>query len=359
MADTYRSYLQGLANNGNKEALGLLQVVGDDGRVNDTFQAKGTSVNVSGGQFNKGQINSLNSNYYGQFNNRGNDGGSYVGGGGSGGGSGATAAQERALYDDQINYLNSILGNLGTQRDQGVRRIDQSADATARRLAEQKAKAMAGYDQQTLKNAQDKQKGVENVDDFANNSYKNLMRVLLGANAGSSSVSRELVPTLISKSAGTRRQGVFNTAGENEQAIVSARGDAEDQYRYSEEDLGNQRRQSKEDFLRGILGQEQELLGKRSSLEAQRAAASGASYEGTRAATAGTRAELDSRNAQLNALFGQFAPSFTAKAVNTKTPELGQFQVDPAQIRADQNMPGESRYYLSQIKKKQQQEGVV
>jgi len=274
------------------------------------------------------------------------------------GGGGYSAAETQALYDDQIAQLNTILGTIGTQRNQGLTRLQQSALDAKNRLTEQKNKTMQGYDQQSLKNAQDKQRGVEQVDDFANNSYKNLQRVLQGGNAGNSSVGRQLVPQLVSKSAGTRRQGVFNAAGENDAAITSARGDAEDQYGYSFQDLENQRKSQQENFLSGIYQQEQDLYGKRAGIEAQRAAATGAGYEGVRAATAGSRAEIDSRAAQLNSLFGQFAPTFNARAVNTKTPDLKSYQLDPALIKGDQNIPQESRFYLPNLKKKEQNQGL-
>jgi hypothetical protein len=294
----------------------------------------------------------------------GNDAGSgqysggYSGGSNGGGGSAYSARDTQLQFQDQIDQINRLLGNIGVQRDQGNQRLESSFNDQNARLSEQEAKAMADYDQQQIKNGQQKQRGVEQVDNFANNSYNSLQALLRGGNAANSSVGRSLVPQLVSKSAGTRRQGVFDTAGENEQAIVSARGDAKDQFGYSKQDLMNQKRAQQEQFMQGILGQEQDLLGKRGGLESQRAAATGAGYEAARNAAAGTRGEIDSRTAQLNALFGQFAPTFNARAVNLKTPELSQFQVDQAQIRGDQSTPGETRAYLPALKKRQQEMGI-
>lgn len=302
------------------------------GDINNLYKSYSSSQNKNNAPANNNTNNKNNSNY--------------------------TTGQTQALYDDQIAQLNSILGNIGNQRSQGLSRLEQSALDAKNRLTEQKTKTMQGYDQQSLKNAQDKQRGVEQVDDFANNSYKNLQRVLQGGNAGNSSVGRQLVPQLVSKSAGTRRQGVFNAAGENDASIASARGDAEDQYGYSFQDLENQRKSQQENFLSGIYQQEQDLYGKRAGIEAQKAAATGAGYEGVRAATAGSRAEIDSRAAQLNALFGQFAPTFNAKAVNTKTPDLKSYQIDPALIKGDQSIPQESRFYLPNLKKKEDNQGL-
>lgn len=273
---------------------------------------------------------------------------------GGGGYAGPTAADERVYYDDQIANINRLLGVVGAQRDAGLDRLNRSFADQGARLGEQETKAMAGYDQQSLENSQDKQRGVESVDQFASNSYKSLQGILRGANSGNSSVARELVPYLVSKGAGTRRQGVFDQAGKNEQSIVSARGDAEDQFRYSREDLENQRKEQEQSFRTGILNKESDLLSQRGSLETARAQATGAGYAAARDAAAASQAGLAERQNQLAALFGQFAPTFNARATNLKTPELGRFTVDPAKISASSNLPTESSYYLTQLRKKEQ-----
>lgn len=134
-----------------------------------------------------------------------------------------SAADEQAAYDDQINNINKLLGYTATQKEQGLASLQSGFDDETRKLGDAKTKTMAGYDEQNVENSQNKQRGVEDVDQYANSSYNNLQRILQGSHAGNSSVGRELVPYLVSKSAGTRRQGVFDTAGKNEQAIVKAR----------------------------------------------------------------------------------------------------------------------------------------
>jgi len=267
---------------------------------------------------------------------------------------GPTAADERAYYDDQINALNQLLGLTNSQRDAGLGNLTNSFNSQTQRLAEQKAKTLQGYADQGVENAQSKQRGVEQVDQFANNSYNSLQRLLQGGNAGNSSVGRELIPYLISKGAGQRRQGVFDQAGKNDQSIASARGDAEDQYRYSEEDLSNQRKSQEQSFREGILNKQNELDSQKRALEIAKAQATGAGYGAARAAGQASQNSINDRMAQLNQLFGQFSPTFNARAVNTKTPELRQFTVDPAQIKTQgQGLPAESSYYLQQLKKKQ------
>jgi len=262
---------------------------------------------------------------------------------------------EQPVYDDQIGYINGLLGNLNTQRDAGLNRLEGSYGDAKNRLNEQKQKTMAGYDEQSLKNTQQRGRGLEQVDQFANNSYNSLQRLLAGAGAGNSSVGRELVPMLVSQSAGARRQGVIDTAGENEAAIANARKDAETEYGYSFQDMDNQYRDQRKDFLAGLLGQEQDYINKRMQAEAAKAAASGAGYAAARAATAQSRADLDNRTAQLNSLFAQYAPSFTARATNLKGVDLAGYQVDPALIGGDQSIAQQNRYYLPQIRKREEE----
>jgi hypothetical protein len=265
--------------------------------------------------------------------------GSYSGGGGSG-----SSAQQQASQL-QIDQINRLLGLVDTQRNTGVQRIDEGYNTNKTRLTEDKTRAFNEYGQQELTNDKNKQKGFDQVDDFANTSYTNLQRLLQGANAGNSSVGRQLVPHLISKGAGKRRTGVVETAGENAQAIQQAKDDAETQFARSFADIDTQYKNQKSDFLSQLEQQRMDLLAQRLGIEAD-----------ADRATAGTEAALNERAAQLQQIFG-FKPSFNPTAVNLKTPKLSQYQVDPAQIRLDQNAPAETRFYNPLLKKREELRG--
>ena len=284
--------------------------------------------------------------------------GSAAGGGGGGGGtggSGYTAADERLLYDDQISSLDRLLAGIGVQTNAGLDNLRNSLGSQKQRLNEQKMRTMSGYDEQSLENAQEKQRGVEQVDQYANQNYNSLQRLLAGANAGSSSVARELIPYLVSKSAGTRRTNVFDTAGKNEQSIVKARGNAEDEYGYANEDLDNQAKQQEQSFRQGVINQENDLLAKKQKAMMSRSMANGSGYAAARAGAQGVQNEINNRQDQLNSLFSQFKPTFASKAMNLQKPELGKYTVDRAQVNADRSLPAESSYYQTQLRKKQQE----
>lgn len=268
----------------------------------------------------------------------GGDGGDddeYVGGG--------SGSAEEAAQSAQLSQIDRLLGILSSQEKQGLSAIDKGYESQKGRLTEQQTKAMADYQDQFLKNDQNRQKGVEQVDDFAFNSYNALQNLLRGGNAGVSSVARQVVPQVVAKGAGTRRKGVFDTAGENTQAITSAKGDAEDQFRYGFEDLGNQRNEQAKTLRQGIQQQAMDLEAQKLMLQAQAGNA-----------TDDTARSLDQRAKKLMSLFGEYAPSYTAKAVNLKTPELGQYQVDPAAIRQNSGLPAETASYLPAIREREE-----
>ncbi|MDP4225063.1 MAG: hypothetical protein Q8910_01640 [Bacteroidota bacterium] len=265
---------------------------------------------------------------------------------GSGSNPYGSVSDEKAYYQDQIDALNRLLGLTDTQLNTGLQNLDMQRT----RLGDQQTKTMNQYNDQETQNAQDKQKGIEAVDSFANNNFNSLQRLLGTAGAGNSSVARDLVPYLISKSAGTRRTGVVDTAGANARDIANARADAQDQYKFAGEDLN----QAEKDFRTGILTKKNDIAGQISGLQTQQAMADGSGYATAKAAAAGTQAGIDGRIAELNALFGQFNPTY--RAVNTKTPELSKFTVDNAQINSDQGLPAESRYYMTMLNKKKQNE---
>jgi len=254
------------------------------------------------------------------------------------------AAAARARANSQISSINSLLGLIGTKRDQGIGDINSGAAEQLRRLNEQKQATMTGYDNQATQNLKDRTRGYEQVDDFANSSAKSLGRVFQGANAGVSSVARLLAPQLIGKAAGSRRTGVTETANENDQQITSARTNAENEYGYSGQDIENQRLAQERQFRESTNNQEQDLLGKRLAYE-----------QDAGLATDGTQNEINSRMAQLNALFGQFKPSYSMRATPTQAVNLNSYSVDPAQFRLQQQQGGGDNFYTQQLKKKQQQ----
>lgn len=257
------------------------------------------------------------------------------------GGYDPAAAAEAAQRASALSEIDRILGGIGTKRDQGLSRLNSTFGDNQARLNYEKEMAMRGYADQRGENEKAKLRGTEQVDQFANNTYSNLRRMLSGMNAGSSSAMRELVPQVVSKAAGQRRQGVFETYGENEKGIDSAQENATTQYKWAEEDLANQRRDRERDFLDSIYTQEQDLIRQKQGL--------GGLDLGS------ANAQIAQRQASLDALFNQYAPQFSAKTVSAERPELGKYTIDKAAVRQGQGQyPSETAYYLPALRKKQE-----
>lgn len=190
-----------------------------------------------------------------------------------------TAADEAAYWQNQIDAINRLLGTYQPKLDQGLEDIGANYGMQKTNLANEKLKTMNTYNSQLTQNAQDKQAGVEGVDNFVNTSFKNLMRLLGGAGAGNSSVARTVVPTLVSQAGSTRRQGVFKTAGENERDINSAITDAENDYQNEGVNIEDWRNAQEKSLREGVTNSLLELLGKKSTYETQKASATGANYQ--------------------------------------------------------------------------------
>ena len=260
--------------------------------------------------------------------------------------SAAARAQQQAAANLQIDQINRLLGILDTQETSGINNINAGYGENKRRLTEDQTRANQGYTDQRNQNAKAKERGINQVDDFANSSYNSLQRLLQGAGAGVSGVSKYLAPHLVSKAAGKRRTGVFETAGENAQAIDKANKEADIQFARSFSDLDTQKSTAEQGFKSGIQNQRLDLLGQLLGLQSDAGLA-----------TAGTEAQLANRATQLQQLFGGYNPTFTTKAVNLTTPELAQYQVDPAQIRLGNQGPAETRYYNPLLKKREELRG--
>lgn len=248
-----------------------------------------------------------------------------------------TAADEAAYYQDQIDNINRLLGSSDTQLAGGLDQLNQNYNAQNTRQANM-------YNASDVQNAQDKQAGIEGVNTFANQSYRNLQRLLGGAGAGNSSAARTVVPTLVSQSASARRKGVFTTAGQNQANIDAARAGAD-------EDLTNWRTAQEKTLRQGTANAGLDLLQKLRDLQFAKTQATGGGYQDAKSGAATTQQMINDRMAQLDSLFGQYNPTYTA---NLTPPDLNKYNVDPAAINLNNSNPGTSgNYYATLLKKKQ------
>lgn len=246
-------------------------------------------------------------------------------------------ADERGYYQSQIDALNNLLGYIDTSKTKGLESLGAS-------YADQVARANKVYSDQELANQKAKLGGIEQVDQYAGQNYNSLMSLLRNAGAGSSSVARDLMPSLVARAAGTRRQNVFNTAGENQAAIDTART-------YGLNDIENKRKSAEESFLSDIGNRQINALGQRSNYELQRDMADGTGYDAARAASDATQAGINSRYNELASLFDKYKPTYSA----IDTPDMAKYTADKAAIKVGGGQSDPSMYYSNLFKKKQEQ----
>lgn len=246
------------------------------------------------------------------------------------------AANERAAYGDQITNLDKLLGFAATKKQQGIQSIEDQYNQT-------KGQQEQVFNKQRLQNTQNQEKGYNEVGTFANTSNNNLQRLLQGANAGRSSVGQVLAPYMVGRSADTRRKAVTDTAGENAANIDTTATT-------TFQDLLNQKKKNLNDYESSIGNTQQDLEQQKIDATRARDMANGATYAQTIANTHGLTANMDNRRNQLAALFDKYKPDYSV----AKAPELSTYQVDPAQIKANQNNPSGSDFYLNQLKRKKE-----
>jgi hypothetical protein len=380
MDNTYRGFLQTLASSGGgipaKEANALLQVVGDDGGINQGFANQnfdgtsysgytpdaGVNYDSSRGQiksndewYGPGGIASLNAKYSANFRNQGagnaqtqtvrNPGGVVLGRNtGSGGGDGGAEQLQRRQNQTQIDGINRLLGTYAPEQQSGNQDIDRNYNEQGRRLGEQRTSANVGYDDQRTEAEAGRTRGYEQVDNYANNSANSLNRIFQGANAGNSSVARQLAPSLVGKASDSRRLDVTQTANQNFSGVKKAREEANSGFDYANQELEDNRGYAKQDLEKGINQAETGQFNQRMALEQQLGQD-----------TSGSQREIDTRTSRLQQLFGagRFTPGYQARGVAPKAVNLNDYNVDPTQIQSGGNpQQAGGNFYANQLKKR-------
>lgn len=330
---TYRSYLQAQANAGDQGALALLQVVGDDGRVDDTFQRSGVNIGAGGRQYSKDEVNSLNQRF----------GQSYTGANGQvqgaynepAGGAGNSTAGDRAYLDDQEQSLRSLLGKSSTYLNQGLSGITDSYNKETGRQQDAQAQALRGYDQKRTETTQSKLGALNKVDTNARTLADSLRRILGLAGAANSSAARVAAPGAVARQATEQRGGVIDQYGSNLRNIDQAQGDTELSFKNIMQDLLEQRNQKELGLRQGIGQQEIQSQQSLADIARQRSLLNGGGYGDVRAATAPFRAQVDQGNNALDQLFNQFRTPYAQRSAQVATPQLADYTVDRAAINAN------------------------
>lgn len=251
-----------------------------------------------------------------------------------------TRAQDLAYLDDQEGQLRGFLGSAQNTLNNGLTQIGDSYDKEAGRATQQKDTALAGYRTQREDTTRDKMTGINQVNTGARTLADSVRRILGLASGANSSSYRDAAPGAIARDTSQKRSGVMDTFAKNSRNIDTAEQGTLSSFEDLLTDLGEQRKQKESGLRSGVLGQEQDTLGKLAEIAARRAQINGGNYDAIRAATSPIRADIQSRQAQIDGLFNQFRTPYTPKALNSQTPTMQQYQVDKTKLNAQQNQGG-------------------
>lgn len=245
MSMSYRQYLQYHANNHpsstkRAEAQALLNVVGDDQRINGNFLT-GERHGLFGARTREQQSNGYTAstinrsvnpwwrNSYGSYINKNNIAkvghktdssdrsvGFSRGYGGGGGGSRASAAQ-LAEYQQGIDQANHNLGRVNTQL--GIRRanINDSWKKKSDALASSIDRAKHQYDDQVIQNKQQRRNDVNLINDRASGDLRGLLSVLGARGANGSDIDK--VARAVQDKATRERSGSGSAYAKNAQEL--------------------------------------------------------------------------------------------------------------------------------------------
>lgn len=363
MAGTYRNYLQALADNGDNVANALLQVVGDDQRVNDVFQRSGVNIGSRGQQFSKQQINDYN-NQYGSVYSSGNRPAEslfqeYFGGGSTGGGGGRTAApaasQDVSFLSDQEKQLRDLLNRTETGLQQGLARNEDEYNRNVGQSNADKERKLAGYQDQRVAQNKGKLDAYDTVNKNANTGYRSLAQIIGRASGTGSSAFRDLLPNVIGTDTSSRRRDVTETFGENLAGIDKAQSQFEIDFQSILDDLVRQKKENEENLRSGVETQRQGINAQLATNAGQLAQARGGGYAQVRAAQAPYQDAINNSRNTVEGFFNQFRTQFAPRQAVAATPELDDYTVDRANINAQQQSMADPNNPYAQLLRKRLQ----
>lgn len=334
MDTSYRGYLQGLANGGDKNAKALLQVVGNDGNAGAFTDPH--FVNSNG--VSKADLINANNQYISKYTappaaaptaaTSNNSSGGYRTSSSSAGSSNNNAGQLQALLSSVDSGLNQALAKNSDQYNQQVGNANNSRD-----------QALAGYQDQRIAQNKGKQSAYDTINQNANTGFNSLAQ-LIGRSAGTgSSAFQQLLPNVIGKDTSSKRQAATTTYGDNLAGIDKSQGQYNLNFQNTLQDLLNQKKQNEGDIN---IGAQNQRLGLQQQF-----------------ATSPTQAISNinnSRNA-VQSFFDQFRPQYTPQQAVAPTPDTTAYNTDRSTVNA-QGQPGvDPTNPYSQILRRKLQEG--
>lgn len=354
--DTYRNYLQSAANRGDVNAHALLQIVGDDGRLDDTFSSNGVNL---GGNFNGSRYNisaadaaNYNNKYYTDYQH-------ILGAGTTDPNRLPTTTNDPstnpAVFDQAIGNTQQAIDRLDNQLRSGYSSIDSSYQDALNQLLLNKNRANETYNQDKLSTGQDFVGAKNTIGSQAGQTLNGLRRLLGSRGAGGGSAYNISAPDAVSRQATIQRNEATDTFGENNQALDSNWNNFLTDYGNEVSGAKSQKEQKRQELESSINSNRANLLQTIAQLTAQKAQAAG----GTGVVEA--QPFLDQANSILNNLSNYQVKPIEYKTNAYKAPDLSKYTINPnaaPQFQGQQQTNDYTSPYLAALLGKKKQPAV-
>lgn len=349
---SYRQYLQYHANNHpsaakRAEAQALLNVVGDDQRINGNFltgRREGGFLGI-GSHLREQRSNGYNAstvnrsvnpwwqNSYASWRDgqkQGNTGSQdlslgYYGGGGSGGGyyggGNRASAAQLAEYDQGIGQLEHGLGRIDNQLGVRLGNINNQYNTKKNELRSSWNRAEGQFNDQTRQNQQQRRTNINNINDRSSVGLRGLLRSL--GSMGAVGSDMQLAGRAVQNQANQQRAGVGQTYAQNQKQIDTTWGQFKNDYADEDKKLNDWKANEDSAARQASQTTRQNLLTQLAQLRSQKATAQGAN--GANAA----RADLGRANALSGEIdnLGRQQNTYTGNKVQYNAKDLDSYKV--------------------------------
>lgn len=363
---SYRNYLQSLANQGGlagQEASALLQVVGDDGRINDHFLSNpyeytGTDrgqvfSNIYGEGQNTGYgpqgVTRLNDIFLSNYNSMVGDSGNTLGSStfSSSGASGPEIDPAQiAQYEQAIGLTQNALSRLPGQLKVARANVGDQYQIGVNELDSSRSQAQNNYNTQTTQNSQNYRTDKNLIADQASQGLRGLQRILGALGAGGSSEALFVAPQAVADVATQQRSGAGQTYSSNQQAMDTNWGNYQTQDENERKKLGDWKTRQINEAESQSTQNRQDLLLKLADLQGSLSAYRGGSYAGSAQPFVDQARTLNSRVDEL----ARFKPTYTGQTPVYQAASLDSYNATANAPQAQTNaLQGTNSPYLAML----------
>lgn len=265
-------------------------------------------------------------------------------------------AQNNAYLDTQANDLRSLLGRTDTGLNQGLEKLNGSYQSQVNGANSQQAQATQDYADKRVATNKDKLGAYNTLNKNANNGYRSLAQIIGRASGSGSSAFQEALPDAVGRELSAGRSDANDIYAENLGQVDTAQKKTDQSFAEILRDLADQRNNQEQSLRTGIEGQRQNINSQLQQNAAQRAQNNGGGYEAVKAAQSPFQSAIDNSRNSVESFFNQFKPQVQAQQAAIAAPDLSAYEVDRAEVNAQNQGASDPTNPYSEILRKRLQE---